>query len=160
MVREGIDLSTVFFNFGPGPVGKNTSTRLKRIPCNRSRCQVWTLFVENQRRYSSSKSVNFTDFCTMGSKSASPHTPLSPPPPPTSPYTPLCGKFPNFKALFPAVSMEIHELVLSKTLKKKRGRVHCECKRSSMWRGQWVGKNVTSPIERERKRDPVPARNP
>ena len=54
----------------------------------------------------------------MGSKSASPHTPLSPPPPPTSPYTPLCGKFPNFKALFPAVSMEIHELVLGKTLKK------------------------------------------
>ena len=47
----------------------------------------------------------------MGSKSASP-------PHPTSPYTPLCGKFPNYKALFPAVSMEIHELVLSKTWKK------------------------------------------
>ena len=94
----------------------------------------------------------------MGSQSASPPPP--PPPSPTSPYTPFCGKFPNFKALFPAVSMETHELVLIKTWKKKRGRVHCECKRNSMWRGQWVGKNVTSPIERERKRDPAPAKKP
>lgn len=48
----------------------------------------------------------------MGSKSA------SPPPPHLTPHSPLCGKFPNYKALFPAVSMEIHELVLSKTWKK------------------------------------------
>ena len=55
----------VFSTFEWDQVAKIRSTHVERTSCNQLSCQVWKLFVENQQRYSSLKSGNFTEICNF-----------------------------------------------------------------------------------------------